>query len=102
MKKNSENVIKNTPCDMLLNWEQKCQATQRSIRKTRLRFRQDIGSQLFLQTLDVIVKSLQQTFHKRCDTGPAPGGGGGRPPNRHAWPLPNQQAYCFEDSGFCA
>ena len=29
------------------------------------------------------------------------GAGGAGPPNRHAW-APNQQAYSFENSGFCA
>ena len=60
----------NTPTsDMLLHWEQKSPTIQRSIEKTLLRFRQAIGNQFCLQTLDVIVKPLPQrpqTSHKRC------------------------------------
>ena len=51
---------------MLMNWEQKSPNTQRSIKKTQLRFQQDIGSQFCLQTLRVIVKSLPRTSHKWC------------------------------------
>ena len=65
------NVIENTTTsDMLLNWEQKSPTTHRSISKTQLRFRQDIGSQFCLQTLDVVVKSLPQTVWYYCVTEP--------------------------------
>ena len=68
-KNNFLNVIKNTlTSDMLLNWEQKSLTTQRSIRKTQLRFRQVVGSQFCLQILDVIVKSLPQTVWYYSDT----------------------------------